>query len=311
MLVALAGGVGAARFLRGLVHATPPSNIVVVVNTGDDEIFHGLHVSPDLDSVTYTLAGVSNPETGWGLANETFRTIGALDRFGAPTWFRLGDTDLATHLYRTERLRAGATLSEVTAEITSAFGIKVRLIPMSDDRVSTMIHVAGDSTPMSMQEWFVLHQTEPPVAAVSFKDAERARPAPGVLEAIETADAVVVCPSNPVISIGPILALPGIRDALVARRDRVIGISPIIAGAPVKGPADKLMGPLGIEVSCVGVARAYADFCSTLVIDTADADLAPAVETEGMHSVVAPTLMTDLAASKSLARVVLGEVGLQ
>lgn len=305
MLVALAGGVGAARFLRGLVRATPPSNIVVVVNTGDDEIFHGLHVSPDLDSVTYTLAGVSNSETGWGLENETFRTIEALDRFGAPTWFRLGDTDLATHLYRTERLRTGATLSEVTGEITSAFGIEVRLVPMSDDRVSTLIHVTGDSTPMSMQEWFVLHQTRPPVSAVSFKDVEHARPAPGVLEAIETADAILVCPSNPVISIGPILALPGVRDALVARRDRVIGVSPIIAGAPVKGPADKLMGPLGIEVSCVGVARAYADFCSTLVIDTADADLAPAVGAEGVRAVIAPTLMTDVAVSASLARVVL------
>ena len=307
MLVALAGGVGAARFLRGLVRATEPSDIFVVVNTGDDEIFHGLHVCPDLDSVTYTLAGKSNPETGWGLANETFRVMEALDRFGAPTWFRLGDADLATHLYRTQRLHAGATLSEVTTEITNAFEIEARLVPMTNDRVSTMIQTAGNTSPMPMQEWFVLHQTRPSVTAVSFEGASLARPAPGVLDALETADSIIVCPSNPVISIGPILALPGVRDALVERRDRVIGISPIIAGAPVKGPADKLMGPLGIEVSCVGVARAYADFCSTLVVDVADAALVGAVEAQGVRCVVAHTLMTDEGASEALARLVLKE----
>lgn len=307
MLVALAGGVGAARFLRGLVRAAEPSNILIVVNTGDDDVFHGLHVSPDLDSVTYALAGKSNPETGWGLANETFRVMEGLDRFGAPTWFRLGDTDLATHLYRTQRLHAEATLSEATTEITRAFGIEARVVPMSDDRVSTMIHTSGNSTPMPMQEWFVLHKTRPSVTAVTFDGASLACPAPGVMDALETADSILLCPSNPVISIGPILALPGVRETLVARRDRVIGVSPIIAGAPVKGPADKLMGPLGIEVSCVGVARTYADFCSTLVIDVADAALAGAVEAEGVRCVVAHTLMTDEGASEALARVVLKE----
>jgi LPPG:FO 2-phospho-L-lactate transferase len=309
-MAALAGGVGAARFLRGLVQVVPPEDVTVVVNTGDDDWFHGLLVCPDLDSVTYTLAGAENPDTGWGLAGETFATMDALERFGAPTWFRLGDRDLATHLYRTQRLReGGATLSQVAAELAAAWGVRARLVPMSDDRVATRIDArmgAGTGeegvTELRMQEWFVQHRSEPPVVAVRFDGAASAVPAPGVLDALDDAETILVCPSNPVISIGPILAVPGIRDALIRRRDRVVGVSPIIAGAPVKGPADRLMGPLGIEVSCVGVARAYADFCGTLVIDAGDADRAAEVEAQGVRAVVADTLMRDARVAAALAR---------
>ena len=305
MLAALAGGVGAARFLRGLVQVVPPEDITVLVNTGDDDWFHGLLVCPDLDTVTYTLAGAENPGTGWGLAGETFAAIDALERYGSPTWFRLGDQDLATHLYRTERLRDGASLSTIAAELAHAWGVTSRLLPMSDDAISTRIDVrAGDGsvTELRMQEWFVRERAEPPVVAVRFDGVERAAPAPGVLEALEEADTVVVCPSNPVISIGPILAVPGVRDTLRARRERVVGVSPIIAGAPVKGPADRLMDPLGMEVSCVGVARAYRDFCSTLVIDAGDASRATEVDALGVHAVVTDTLMRDARVAAALAR---------
>ena len=305
MLAALAGGVGAARFLRGLVQVVPPDDITVIVNTGDDDWFHGLLVCPDLDTVTYTLAGAENPDTGWGLAGETFAAIDALQRYGPATWFRLGDRDIATHLYRTERLRAGASLSTIAAAVATAWDVRSRILPMSDDPVSTRIDArtdAGSVTEMHMQEWFVRERAEPPVVAVRFDGVDRATAAPGVLEALEAADTIVICPSNPVISIGPILAVPGVRDALRRRRDRVVGISPIIAGAPVKGPADRLMGPLGMEVSCVGVARAYRDFCSALVIDGGDTGRAPEVEALGVHAVVTDTLMRDARVAAALAR---------
>ena len=310
MLTALAGGVGAARFLRGLVDVVAPGDVTAVVNTGDDDEFHGLWVSPDLDSVTYRLAGASNPETGWGLAGETFHAVDALARYGADTWFRLGDRDLATHLYRTERRRDGATTSEITAEIAAAWGVRTRLLPMTDDHVATWITAVddGQQRELAMQEWFVHRRAEPPVVGVRFAGAESASPAPGVLEAIEQAETVVVCPSNPVISIGPILAVPGIRDALVQRRDRVVGVSPIVGGRPVRGPADRLMDPLGIEVSCVGVARAYRDFCSALVIDAQDAALAPEVEALGVRAVVADTVMRDARVAAALARHTLAAV---
>jgi LPPG:FO 2-phospho-L-lactate transferase len=305
MLAALAGGVGAARFLRGLVQVVPPDDITVIVNTGDDDWFHGLLVCPDLDTVTYTLAGVENPDTGWGLAEETFAAIDALERYGLPTWFRLGDRDLATHLYRSNRVRAGASLSTIAAEIAAAWNVRSRLLPMSDDPVSTRIDArtrGGSVSELHMQEWFVRERAEPPVTAVRFDGVERAAAAPGALEALHQAETIVVCPSNPVISIGPILAVPGVRDALRRRRDRVVGVSPIIAGAPVKGPADRLMSPLGMEVSCVGVARAYRDFCSTLVIDGGDTARAPEVEALGVHSVVTDTLMRDARVAAALAR---------
>jgi LPPG:FO 2-phospho-L-lactate transferase len=304
-IAALAGGVGAARFLRGLVRAMPAEDVVVVGNTGDDDVFHGLCVSPDLDTVTYTLAGAVGA-AGWGLADDTFRTLEAYERYGEATWFRLGDADLATHLYRTSRLREGATLTEVTAEITLAWDVKSKLLPMSDDRVATVIDVlrpdGGAPLPMAMQEWFVRERAQPPVAGVRFEGAADARPGPAVLDALAEADAVLLCPSNPVISIGPILALPGIRDALRARRAQVVAVSPIIRGTTVKGPADRLMAASGIEVSCAGVASIYADICGTLLVDESDADRAGDVERHGVRAAVAPILMRDADGAADLAR---------
>lgn len=311
MLTALAGGVGAARFLRGLVQVVPPEDVTVVVNTGDDDWFHGLLVCPDLDTVTYTLAGAENPENGWGLAGETFDTAAALDRYGVPTWFRLGDRDLATHLYRTQRLAAGASLSEVTAEIRTAWEVRPRLLPMSDSPVSTRIRARdadGNVRELRMQEWFVRDRAEPPVVAVRFEGAAASHPAPGVVDALERAETILICPSNPVISIGPILSVPGIREVLERRRARVVGVSPIVAGAPIKGPADRLMAPLGIEVSCVGVARAYRDFCSTLVIDAGDEGRVGEVEAQGVRAVVADTVMRDARVAAALARHALAAV---
>jgi LPPG:FO 2-phospho-L-lactate transferase len=311
VLVALAGGVGAARFLSGLVDVVPAGDVVAIVNTGDDDTFHGLFVSPDLDSVTYTLAGASNTAQGWGLEGETFATLEALERFDVPTWFRLGDKDIATHLYRSERLRAGLPLSQVTAEITRAWGLDITLLPMTDDRVRTRITVARDngaSEELAMQEWFVGERASSPVERVRFDGAETARPAPGVIDALHAAETIIICPSNPVISIAPILAIPGVRDALVARRARVVAVSPIVGGAPVKGPADKLMAPLGIEVSCVGVARVYAEFCASLVIDAVDEALAPAVEAAGVRPVVADTMMRSPEIAAALAQRTLAAV---
>ena len=311
-IAALAGGVGAARFLRGLVRAMPAEEVVVVGNTGDDEVFHGLHVSPDLDTVTYTLAGAVGA-AGWGLADDTFRTLEAYTRYGEPTWFRLGDADLATHLYRTSRLREGATLTEVTAEIALAWDVKAKLLPMTDDRVATVIDVVasdlGTPVTMAMQEWFVRERAQPPVAEVRFEGADGAKPGPAVLDALGEADAVLLCPSNPVISIGPILALPGVRDVLRARRSRVVGVSPIIRGATVKGPADRLMAAAGIEVSCAGVASIYADICATLLVDESDADRVPDVERHDVRAAVAPILMRDADGAAALARRALDLVG--
>ncbi|MFZ4585542.1 MAG: 2-phospho-L-lactate transferase [Acidimicrobiia bacterium] len=306
MLVTLAGGVGAARFLRGLVGVVPRSDVVAIGNTGDDDEFHGLHVSPDLDTVTYTLAGAVHPEQGWGLANETFNTMDALERYGRETWFRLGDRDLATHLYRTQRLHDGAPLHQITAEIARSWDIGITLLPMSDDRVRT--RVITPTAELRMQEWFVRDRTEPPVVRVEFDGIGSATPAPGVIDAIAAADTIVICPSNPIISIGPILGVPGVRDALRARRERVVGVSPIIAGKPLKGPADRLMSPLGIEVSCVGVAEAYADVCATLVIDSNDAALAPRVAQLGVRPVVTDTVMRDARVAAALARYTLDAV---
>jgi len=312
VFVALAGGVGAARFLRGLVDVVDPASVTAIVNTGDDDEFHGLWVCPDLDTVTYTLADAHNPATGWGLAGETFAAMEALARYGLPTWFRLGDRDLATHLFRTERRRAGRTLTEVTAEIAAAWRLRTRLLPMSDDRVATRITVVdqpgGPRRELAMQEWFVRERCAPPVVAVEFAGAATASPAPGVVDALRNAERILVCPSNPVISIGPILAVPGIREVLTARRDDVVAVSPIIGGKPVKGPADRLMEPLGIEVSSVGIAHAYRDLCATLVIDTADADDADRISALGVRPVVTDTLMRDTRVAAALARETLAAV---
>lgn len=300
----LAGGVGAARFLAGAVRARPPETITAVVNVADDVELHGLHISPDLDTVTYTLAGAIDPERGWGLAGETWHAMEALRRFPrARAWFNLGDRDLATHLYRTDRLRAGATLTEVTAEVAAAFGLSLRVLPVSDDRIETRVTTAEGE--IGFQEYFVQRQHGVPVSSVRFVGADSARPGPEVLAAVAGAERVVIAPSNPIVSIGPVLAVPGVRDAVAARRDDVVAVSPIVAGAALKGPADRLMRELGHEPSVVGVARLYAPLAATLVIDEADADQAAAVEAEGVRCVVAPTIMRDADAARALAEVVL------
>lgn len=303
MLTALAGGVGAARMLQGLVAVTDPADITAVVNTGDDIVLHGLHISPDLDTITYTLAGAVSRERGWGLEGETWQAMDSLSRYGGESWFRLGDRDLGTHLYRTERMRAGAPLSQVTAEITRAWGLALQLLPMTDDPVETRVTVEREGE-LGFQEYFVGRQHSVASTGVRFAGVDDARPGPGVLEAIRDAERVVVCPSNPIVSIGPILAVPGIADALAARREATVAVSPIIAGAALKGPADRLLRELGHESSVVGVARLYAPYASVLVIDEADESLADAVAAAGMHPVVAPTIMRGPDEAAALARVV-------
>jgi LPPG:FO 2-phospho-L-lactate transferase len=311
MVVALAGGVGAARMLAGLIQVAQPESIVAIVNTGDDVSLHGLHVSPDLDTVTYTLAGAVNPETGWGLAGETWATMDALAGYGSGrlAWFRLGDRDLATHLYRTSRLQEGATLSQVTGEIADRWQVGVRVVPMSDDPVETRVTVAG-GVEIGFQEYFVGRRHDVTVEKIRFAGIENARPSPGVIDAIDSADVVVICPSNPLVSIAPVLSVPGIEDAIAARRADVVAVSPIVAGHAIKGPADRLLAELGHEASAVGVARLYAPIAGTLVIDETDAGLAKAVEAEGLGCVVAPTIMRGPAEAAALARAVLGAPGL-
>jgi len=305
VITALAGGVGAARLLRGMLRTVSASEVTAVVNTGDDTVLHGLYISPDLDTVTYTLGGLNDDERGWGLAGETWNVMEALERIGGETWFSLGDRDLATHLYRTQRLASGASLSQVTAEITDAFGVEARLLPMSDDPVRTFLQLAGGPE-ISFQDYFVRRHHDVPVEAVRFDGAARSSPAPGVLGALERADNLVICPSNPVVSIGPVLAVPGVLDALSARREDVVAVSPIVAGAALRGPADRLLVELGHGSSVVGVARLYARVAATLVIDEADADLASEVEATGVRCVVSPTIMQTPDHAAKLARVVLG-----
>lgn len=306
VVAALCGGVGAARFLRGLVEVVDPRRIVAIVNTGDDVVLHGLHVSPDLDTVVYTLAGAISRERGWGLEGETWAAMEALARYPSRfSWFGLGDRDLATHLFRTQRLGDGAPLSTVTAEIAGAWGVDVCVLPVTDDRLETRMDVE-DEGEIGFQEYFVRRRHSVAVRGVRFAGAETATPAPGVLDALATAGVVVICPSNPIVSIGPLLAVAGVRDAVVARRQRVVAVSPIVAGAALKGPADRLLRELGHEVSVVGVARLYAPLAATLVVDEADAALAPAVEAEGMRCIVTPTVMSGPAEAAALAGAVLG-----
>jgi LPPG:FO 2-phospho-L-lactate transferase len=304
----LAGGVGAARFLAGLVQIVPANQVTVVGNTADDLVLHGLHVSPDLDTVTYTLAGAVNRAAGWGLADETWSAMTTLERYGGHAWFRLGDRDLGTHLYRTARLAEGADLATITDEIAKAWDIGVRLLPVTNDRLRTMVTVAGEGE-IGFQEYFVERRHDVAVEAIRFDGADRASPAPGVLDALTDADVVVIAPSNPIVSIGPILAVPGVRPAIESRHDSAVAVSPIVAGAAIRGPADRLLRDLGHEPSVVGVARLYAPLAATLIIDDADRALADAVGAEGVGCVVAPTIMSDAVAAAALARAVLGAVG--
>ena len=317
MITVLAGGVGAARFLRGLVNIVEPETITAVVNTGDDSLINGLRVSPDLDTVTYTVAGAIDAERGWGLGDESWRVMESLGRYvsvrpdesvAANTWFNLGDRDLATHLYRTARLGEGATLTEVTDEIRRAWGLRISIAPMTDDRFETMIEIVEESgvRTVPFQEYFVGLRHGVPVRSIQFVGAESAQPT--FLPLIDDSEAIVIAPSNPLVSIGPIRALTGVDDSLAANRERVVAISPIIAGAAIKGPADRMLGELGMEASAVGVARLYAPVCGTLVIDTKDAHLAAAVEAEGVRCIVTDTIMSTPGVAGDLARVTLAAV---
>ena len=308
MIVVLAGGVGAARFLQGLVQVVPQSRITVIGNTGDDRDFYGLHVSPDLDIVTYTLAGVVDETHGWGIRNDTYNTMSQLTSYGNEDWFMLGDRDLATHIHRTNLLHQGKTLSEVTENLRRQFGLDIRLLPMSDQPIAT--HVRTPVGLLHFQEYMVQRHCADEVQDVLFVGANEARPAPGVLDAIKEAEAILLAPSNPIVSIGSILSVPGIHDTLHEARGMVVAVSPIIGGAPIKGPADKLMRGLKMEVSAVGVTRCYRDFLDVMVIDQQDAHLAPAIEDLGIPTITTNTIMRDDAAKAALARTVLTAAGI-
>ena len=311
-VTALCGGVGAARLLQGLQEVAP-EGLVAIVNVGDDCDLHGLAISPDLDTITYTASGNVDRHRGWGLAGETWAAMAALERFGAvrpegskagASWFAVGDRDLATHLYRTGRRAEGALLSTITAEVATAHGLRFRLLPVSDDRLRTHVRVASEGLPpeeLDFQSWFVGRRHQGHVTRVRFDGADRARAAPGVLEALGSAGRIVLCPSNPIVSIGPVLAVAEVREAVTRRRADVVAVSPIVAGAALKGPAATLLEDLGHEPSVVGVARLYREVAGTLVVDVADAELAQAVEAEGLRCVVGPTVMHDQAAIEALA----------
>ena len=297
----LCGGVGAARFLSGLVDVIDPRDVTAIVNVADDAEFHGLHVSPDLDTVLYTLADVVDPAHGWGIRGDTYAVQSALERLGRDVWFTLGDRDLATHIHRTALLRQGLTLSEATTRLAQGYGVAVRLLPITDGRQATMVRT--DDGWLAFQDYFVRRRQQDAVREIRFDGTPA--PAPGVLEAIASCDIVIVAPSNPLVSIGPILAVPGVRDALTATRARIVAVSPIVGGEAIKGPAAAMLTSLGHEVSPVGVARMYADFLDVMVIDERDAELARHVEAAGARTVTAQTIMHDAEARRQLAAAVL------
>ena len=310
----VSGGVGAARFLNGLLDAIDPAKVTAVVNTGDDTQLHGLSISPDLDTITYTLADATDPERGWGLRNETWTAMGALERFeavrpegsaAATRWFNLGDQDLATHFYRTARLAEGASLTEVTSEIVAAWGLGLRLLPMTDERRATVVTTTTEGD-VSFQDYFVRLRHSVPVTDVRFEGT--ARLSDTARHALISAETVVIAPSNPLVSIGPIRSLDGTDDILNARRNSVVAVSPIVSGAALKGPAARMMTELGHEASVVGVARLYASIASVLIVDPADADLADAVVAEGMRCIVTPSIMSTPEIARTLADVTLAAV---
>lgn len=303
-VVVLAGGVGAARFLEGLVRVVSPTDVTVIVNTGDDMAdFLGLYIAPDLDIVAYTLAGIVDAKQGWGIRGDTFRCLETLKRLGLETWFRIGDGDLGTHLARTTMLKQGLSLTRATKAIASTLGVRCRLLPMTDRWVPT--RVSTTTGWLHFEEYLVKRGAQDAVKGVLFDGVDKAVPAPGVLEAIRRAKTLVVAPSNPVVSIGPILAVPGVRSALVEAAAPCVAVSPIVGGRPVKGPADKFMRALGIEVSPRGVADLYKDFLDVLVVDKEDRAQLAAIEAMGVRAVVEQTLMTSLARKTALARTVL------
>ncbi len=299
-ITALAGGVGASKLLLGLYDVMEPSLLTIIVNTGDDIVLHGLTISPDLDIVTYTLAGVVDSAKGWGLRGETFYALKHLAAYGRPNWFNLGDRDLATHIHRTAMLAEGKTLSQAADSIRIALGVKSRILPMSDSPVPTIID--SNKGALHFQEYLVKRRAEPVVKGIRFANVESAQPAPGVLEAIRDADRILVCPSNPLISIGPILAVPQIRDQLRAHKERVFAVCPLVGGKSLKGPSDKMLAQLGHTPTALGVAKLYADFSGTFVIDPADKSQSAAISALGMQVVILPTVMKTLAQKRKLAR---------
>lgn len=303
LVVALAGGVGAARLLRGLVQLVQPQDLVIIGNTGDDVEFYGLHISPDLDIVMYTLAGIVDEAKGWGVSGDTFNCIDMLSKLGFETWFKLGDRDVAVHIVRTKMVKSGVPLSQATAEICRMLGVKARLIPMTNELVRTRV-VSGDLR-LEFQEYFVKRGTRDEVTDMSFEGAEKARPAPGVLEAIKEAERVVICPSNPILSIAPILSIPMIRNELRNVKTHVVGVSPIVGGKAIKGPADKIMTSMGLEASAYGVAKLYEDFLGHLIIDKVDEYQKERIEGLGVKVTVTDTIMRSLEDSIRLARVVM------
>ena len=300
LITALAGGVGASKLLLGLYDVADPARLAAIVNTGDDITLHGLKISPDLDIVTYTLAGIIDPAKGWGFRGETFHALKRLAVFGRVNWFNLGDRDLATHIHRTAMLAEGKSLTEAAESIRAALGVKSRILPMSDQPVPTIID--SDEGALHFQEYLVKRRAEPVVRGIRFDGAESARPAPGVLEAIRDADRIIVCPSNPLISIGPILAVGGIREALRARRKDVIAVCPIVGGKSLKGPSDKMLVQLGYESSAQAVANLYADFTGTFVLDPADETHVEKIKELDMKVAVIPTVMKTPADKRKLAR---------
>jgi len=303
LITALAGGVGAARFLTGLTRLVKEEDMTVIANTGDDIELFGLHISPDIDIVAYTLAGIVDEERGWGIRGDTFQCLETLKKRGLDTWFGLGDRDLATHIYRTDRLKQGFTLTQITSEVCQSLGVKIKILPMTNDKFETRITTGIGS--MHFEEYFVRRKCKDEILSVEFVGAITAKPSPGVLESILDAELIVICPSNPIVSIGTILAVEGVRDALRRTSARVIAVSPIVAGFPIKGPADKILRGLGLEVSAFGVAQLYADFLDTFIIDSKDSAAKSKIEQLGVNVKVTNTIMKSLDDKVSLARVVL------
>jgi LPPG:FO 2-phospho-L-lactate transferase len=299
-ITALAGGIGASKLLLGLYEEMDPRVLTIIVNTGDDIVLHGLRISPDLDIVTYTLAGLVDQKKGWGLRAETFHALQHLAAYGHPNWFNLGDRDLATHIHRTAMLADGKTLSQAADSIRIALGVDSRILPMSDTPIPTIID--SNEGLLHFQEYLVKRRTEPVVKGIRFEAVESAEPAPGVLEAIREAHRILICPSNPLISIGPILAVPHIRDELRAHKEKVLAVCPIVGGKSLKGPSDKMLAQLGHQPTALGVAKLYADFTGTFVIDPADKTQAPAITALGMKVAILPTVMKTLPQKRKLAR---------
>jgi len=303
MITALAGGVGAARFLQGLVKLVPEEELTVIVNTGDDIELYGLHISPDLDIVMYTLVGIVDEEKGWGIKGDTFHCLEMLQKYGYETWFKLGDRDLATHIHRTCLLKSGLSLSQTTNNLRQALGLRINIVPMTDDKFETII--VTDRGRMHFQEYLVKRGAQDRVVGVEFRGAESAQPATGVIDSILNSNAIIICPSNPIVSIGTILSLRGVKDALMKKKARVVAISPIIGGAPIKGPADRLMHGLKLEVSAYGVASFYKNFLGTLIIDSVDKAQKARIKALGLNVVVTNTIMKSLQDKVQLAKVVL------